>query len=132
MERAKKIRVLLTRHPFDGHVSGYNVLATRLREQGIEVILGGAQFTKEIVDTAIQEDVDFIGYRIMAGDSIVLADKLFQTLKEKGADIPVIIGGIIPTAAKPRLKEMGVIEIFGPGSSINSIADFMKQYASSR
>ena len=124
----KKIRVLLTKHPLDGHEAGYNILATGLREHGIEVILGGAQLPEEIAETAIEEDVDFIGYRNMAGDPIYLVDALFQKLREKGADIPVIMGGIVRSREVSRLKEMGVIEVFGPGSSIDSIADFVKNY----
>jgi len=120
--------MLLTKHPLDGHEAGYNILATGLREHGIEVILGGAQLPEEIAETAIEEDVDFIGYRNMAGDPIYLVDALFQKLREKGADIPVIMGGIIRSREVSQLKGMGVIEVFGPGSSIDSIADFVKNY----
>jgi methylmalonyl-CoA mutase C-terminal domain/subunit len=124
----KKIRMLLARHPLDGHEAGYNILATGLREHGIEVILGGAQLPEEIAETAIQEDVDFIGFRNMAGDPIYLVEVLFQKLREKGADISVIVGGIIRSREIPQLKEMGVIQVFGPGSTIDSIADLMKRY----
>ncbi len=124
----KKVRMLLTKHPYDGHERGYNVVATGLRERGIEVILGGHQLAGEIAETAIQEDVDFIGYRITSGEPTILVEILFQKLKEKGADIPVIVGGIVPTKDIPRLKEMGVIEVFRPGNSMDSIADFMKNY----
>ena len=120
--------MLLTRHPYDGHERGYNVVATGLRERGIEVILGGTQLAAEIVETAIQEDVDFIGYRITSGEPTILVEILFQKLKEKGTDIPVIVGGVVPTKDIPRLKEMGVIEIFRPGNSMDSIADFIKNY----
>ena len=122
----KKIRMLLTRHPMDGHEAGYNILATGLRERGIEVILGGAQLPEEAAETAIQEDVDFIGFRNMAGDPIYLVETLLQKLKEKGADIPIIAGGIIRPREVTELKEMGVIEVFGPGTSIDSIASLMK------
>jgi len=128
MKGEKKIRFLLTRHPLDGHETGYNVLATGLRERGIEVVLGGHQLAEQIAETAIQEDVDFIGYRIMAGDPIILAEKLFQRLKERNADIPIVVGGIIPPRLIPKLKEMGVVGIFGPGSSLNTIADFLRHY----
>ena len=124
----KKVRMLLTKHPYDGHERGYNVVATGLRERGIEVILGGHQLAGEIAETAIQEDVDFIGYRITSGEPTILVEILFQKLKEKGADIPVIVGGIVPTKDIPRLKEMGVIEVFRPGNSMDSIAAFMKNY----
>jgi len=92
------------------------------------VILGGHQLAGEIAETAIQEDVDFIGYRITSGEPTILVEILFRKLKEKGADIPVIVGGIVPTKDIPRLKEMGVIEVFRPGNSMDSIADFMKNY----
>ena len=120
--------MLLTRHPYDGHERGYNVVATGLRERGIEVILGGTQLAGEIAETAIQEDVDFIGYRITSGEPTILVEILFQKLKEKGTDIPVIVGGVVPTKDIPRLKEMGVIEIFRPGNSMDSIADFIRNY----
>jgi methylmalonyl-CoA mutase C-terminal domain/subunit len=124
----KKVRLLLTKHPYDGHERGYNVVATGLRERGIEVILGGHQLAGEIAETAIQEDVDFIGYRITSGEPSILVEALFQKLKEKGADIPVIVGGIVQTKDIPRLKKMGVIEVFRPGNSMDSIADFIKNY----
>jgi len=120
--------MLLTRHPYDGHERGYNVVATGLRERGIEVILGGTQLAGEIAETAIQEDVDFIGYRITSGEPTILVEILFQKLKEKGTDIPVIVGGVVPTKDIPRLKEIGVIEIFRPGNSMDSIADFIRNY----
>jgi methylmalonyl-CoA mutase C-terminal domain/subunit len=124
----KKVRTLLTKHPLDGHESGYNILARGLREQGIEVIIGGSQMTNEIVDAAIQEDVDFIGYRIMAGDPIYLVEELLKRLKQKNSDIPVIIGGIIRAKDFSKLKNMGVVEIFIPGSLLSEIANFMKKY----
>jgi methylmalonyl-CoA mutase C-terminal domain/subunit len=124
----KKIRMLLTRHPLDGHEAGYNILATGLREHGIEVILGGSQLPEEIADTAIQEDVDFIGLRNMAGDPVYLVEALFQRLRDKGGEIAVIVGGILRPREVTQLKEMGVVEVFGPGSSIDSIANFIKDY----
>jgi len=120
--------MLLTKHPLDGHESGYNILARGLREQGIEVIIGGSQMTNEIVDTAIQEDVDFIGYRIMAGDPIYLVDELLKRLKQKNSDIPVIIGGIIRAKDFSTLKNKGVVAIFIPGSLLSEIANFMKAF----
>jgi len=120
--------MLLTRHPLDGHEAGYNILATGLREHGIEVILGGAQLPEEAAETAIQEDVDFIGFRTMAGDPIYLTETLFQKLREKGAGIPIIVGGIIRPREVTQLKELGVVRTFGPGTSIDSIADFVKNY----
>jgi methylmalonyl-CoA mutase C-terminal domain/subunit len=132
MTGEKKVRLLLTKHPLDGHESGYNILTRGLRELGIEVIIGGSQMTNEIVDTAIQEDVDFIGYRIMAGDPLFLVQDLFERLKKKGADIPVVIGGIIRVKDIPKLKAMGVAEVYIPGSLLSEIANFMKNYKRAR
>jgi methylmalonyl-CoA mutase C-terminal domain/subunit len=128
----KKIRMLLTRHPYDGHERGYNIVITGLRERGIEVILGGTQLAGEIVETAIQEDVDFIGYRITSGEPSILVELLFQKLREKGADIPVIVGGVVQTKDIPRLKEMGVVEVFRTGNSMDSIVDSIKELSSQR
>jgi methylmalonyl-CoA mutase C-terminal domain/subunit len=124
----KKIRMLLTRHPLDGHEAGYNILATGLREHGIEVILGGAQLPEEVAETAIQEDVDFIGFRNMAGDPIYLIETLLKKLREKDADIPIVVGGIIRPREVTKLKELGIVEVFGPGTSIDSIASLMERY----
>ena len=92
------------------------------------MILGGAQLPEEVAETAIQEDVDFIGLRNMAGDPVYLVETLFQRLRDKGGDIPVIVGGILRPREVTQLKEMGVVEVFGPGSSIDSIANFIKNY----
>lgn len=83
---------------------------------------------EEAAETAIQEDVDFIGFRNMAGDPIYLVETLLHKLKEKGADIPIIAGGIIRPREVTKLKEMGVIEVLGPGTSIDSISSLMKQH----
>lgn len=126
MER--KIRILLTRHPLDGHEAGYNILARGLREEGFEVILGGAQMPEEAAETAVQEDVDFIGLRNMAGDPVYLVEILMQKLRERGTEIPIVVGGIIRPREVGKLKEMGVIATYGPGSSIPSIANFLRDY----
>ena len=128
----KKIRILLTRHPMDGHEAGYNILATGLREHGIEVILGGAQMPEEAAETAIQEDVDFIGFRNMAGDPVYLVETLMQKLRERGVEIPIVVGGIIRPREVEKLKNLGVIATFGPGTSIPSIANFLKSYHEKR
>lgn len=119
MERP--IRFLLVRD--DGlHQRGYWVVASVLRKAGIEVILGGTQMPREIVETAIQEDVDIIGYRVMQGAPKVLVPILFEKMKEKGIeDTPVVVGGIIPEKDEALLKELGVREVFHPFTPLDTI-----------
>ena len=97
-------------------------MAKGLQEAGIEVVLGGYQIPREIVDTAVEEDVDFIGYRIMDGAPDILVGRLMSLLKERGVpDIKVIVGGIIPPGTIPLIKGMGVREVFTPGTKIQDI-----------
>lgn len=124
MERP--IRFLLVRD--DGHTRGYWLVASVLREAGIEVILGGMQIPREIVETAIQEDVDVIGYRIMQGAPKVLVPLLFEKMKEKGiADTPVVVGGIVPEKDEALLRELGVMEVFHPFTPLDSIVKNIKK-----
>ena len=121
MSNQKKIRVLLVMDSL-GHSTGYYVVAKGLQEAGIEVVLGGYQIPREIVDTAVEEDVDFIGYRIMDGAPDILVGRLMSLLKERGVpDIKVIVGGIIPPGTIPLIKGMGVREVFTPGTRIQDI-----------
>lgn len=106
-----------------GHSTGYYVVSKGLREAGIEVILGGAQTPSQIVESAVQEDADFIGYRIMDGAPEILVPMLVTLLKEKSiADIPIILGGIIAPPVIPKLKAIGIKAIFTPGTKISEIA----------
>ena len=121
MSTQKKIRVLLVMDS-SGHSTGYYVVAKGLQEAGIEVVLGEYQIPREIVDTAMEEDVDFIGYRVMDGAPDILVGRLMELLKEKGiSDIGVIVGGIIPPSKIPLIKSMGVQEVFTPGAKIRDI-----------
>lgn len=125
MSLKHKLKLLLTKHPYDGHDAGYQVVARGLRDGGVEVVLGGPQLASEIVETAIQEDVDVIGYRIMSGESMMLISLLFNKMKERGVNIPVIVGGIVPQKQISELKKLGVLEVFTPGSSLDSIQNYM-------
>ena len=123
MKGKKKIRVLLVSDS-KGHSTGYYVVAKGLREAGIEVIMGGFQTPTQIVESAVQEDVDFIGYRIMDGAPDVLVHRLMELLKEKDVhDIKVILGGIIPPPIMPELRALGIEGIFTPGTKISAIVD---------
>jgi methylmalonyl-CoA mutase C-terminal domain/subunit len=127
MNQDKKIRVLVAKPGLDGHERGAHVVAYGLRDAGFEVIYTGLrQTTKQIVNTAIQEDVDVVGLSILSGAHLSLTQKVIQGLKSKGAeDIMVIVGGIVPDEDIPQLKEMGVSEVFTAGTPITVISDFI-------
>lgn len=124
----KRIKVLVAKPGLDGHDRGAKVIAYGLRDAGMEVVYTGLRQTPEqIANAAIQEDVDVIGLSILSGAHLSLTQRVIQQLKEKGGgDKMVLVGGIIPQTDVPKLKEMGVAEVFIPGTSLKTIADFIK------
>ncbi len=114
----RKIRVLIAKPGLDGHDRGAKVVARALRDAGMEVIYTGLRQTPEqIVAAAVQEDVDAIGLSILSGAHNVLFPEILNLLKEEGAEsIIVFAGGIIPEQDIPKLKAMGIKEIFLPGT----------------
>ncbi len=122
------IRVVVAKPGLDGHDRGAKVIARALRDAGMEVIYTGLHQTPEqIVDTAIQEDADAIGLSILSGAHMTLFAKVIDLLKERdAADILVFGGGIIPEADIAPLKDLGVAEIFTPGSPTNEIVDWVR------
>jgi methylmalonyl-CoA mutase C-terminal domain/subunit len=126
---ASKIRVLVAKPGLDGHDRGAKVVARALRDAGFEVIYTGLHQTPEqIVETAIEEDVDIIGLSCLSGAHMTLFPRITELLKEKGAeDIIVTAGGIIPDEDVPKLKAAGIVEIFGPGTSLEEITEFHKK-----
>ncbi len=129
MEQKRKIRVLAAKPGLDGHDRGIKVVATALMEAGMEVIYTGIRQTpQQIVEAAIQEDVDVIGLSILSGAHDYHFPKVMELLKEKGVeDVVVIGGGIIPEEDIPKLKECGIKEIFGPGTSTREIIRFIEE-----
>ncbi len=125
----KKLRVLIAKPGLDGHDRGAKVICRALRDAGMEVIYTGLRRTpEEIVNTAVQEDVDLIGLSILSGAHHVLFPRVMSLLKEIDAsDIKVMAGGIIPEKDVPFLKEIGIKEIFLPGSSTDDIVDWIKK-----
>ena len=117
------IRVLVAKPGLDGHDRGAKVIARSLRDAGMEVIYTGIRQTPEmIVETALQEDVDVIGLSILSGAHDELFPKIIEGLRERGMDdVLVIAGGIIPESDRDRLREIGVSEIFGPGTDSSDI-----------
>lgn len=128
MER--KVRVLVAKPGLDGHDRGAKVVASALRDAGMEVIYTGLHQTPEmIVEAAIQEDVDVIGLSILSGAHMTLFPRVLELLKRKGVDdVLVIGGGIIPQSDVDQLRKLGIARIFGPGSPTIEIADYLKEW----
>ncbi|HET7707578.1 MAG TPA: cobalamin B12-binding domain-containing protein [Thermoanaerobaculia bacterium] len=125
----KKIRVLIAKPGLDGHDRGAKIIARALRDAGMEVIYTGLRQTPEqIVSAAVQEDVDAIGLSILSGAHNVLFPEIMRLLKAEGAqDIVVVAGGIIPEQDIPKLKEMGIREIFLPGTTTAAAVNAIRQ-----
>ncbi len=123
------MRVLIAKPGLDLHDRGAKVLVRTLRDSGMEVIYTGIRQTPEqIVETAIQEDVDAIGLSHLTGAHMILFPRITRLLKEKGvSDVLVIGGGIIPEEDIPPLKEAGIAEIFGPGTPLRNIVNYLKE-----
>jgi methylmalonyl-CoA mutase C-terminal domain/subunit len=128
MNREKKIRVLAAKPGLDGHDRGIKVLASSLMDAGMEVIYTGLRQTpQQIVESAIQEDVDVIAMSILSGAHDYLFPRVMELLREKGVeDILVLGGGIIPEEDISALKECGIAEIFGPGTKTADIINYIK------
>ena len=130
----KKIRILIAKPGLDGHDRGAKIVARALRDAGMEVIYTGLHQTPEqIVETAIQEDVDHIGLSCLSGAHMTLFPRVIELLKKNNAgDITVSGGGIIPDEDVSRLKETGVAGVFGPGTTTEEIIKFINKLISSR
>ena len=129
MAEEKKIRVLMAKPGLDGHDRGARVLTLGLRDEGMEVIYTGLRQSPEmIVQAAVQEDVDVVGLSCLSGAHKTLFPAVVEQLKAKGAEgVLVIGGGIIPKEDVPFLKDSGVNAIFGPGTSVKEIANYIKE-----
>jgi methylmalonyl-CoA mutase cobalamin-binding domain/chain len=125
---ATPVRVLIGKVGLDGHDRGVKLIARALRDAGMEVIYTGLHQTPEqVVNTAIQEDVDAIGLSILSGAHNTLFRRVLELLKEQSAeDIVLFGGGIIPDEDLPALKAAGVRALFRPGTPMNEIVDFVK------
>jgi methylmalonyl-CoA mutase C-terminal domain/subunit len=129
MNVTRKIRVLAAKPGLDGHDRGVKVIARALMDAGMEVIYTGLRQTpQQIVEAAIQEDVDVIAMSVLSGAHDYLFPKVMDLLKEKGIDdILIIGGGIIPDEDVPDLKACGISEIFGPGTHTEEIVTYIKE-----
>ncbi|MBI4288036.1 MAG: cobalamin B12-binding domain-containing protein [Chloroflexi bacterium] len=119
------LRVLLAKPGLDSHDRGAKIVARALREAGMEVIYIGVtaepRTPEEIVSSAIQEDADVIGLSMMSPIHIRVVSRIRQLMQDAGARIPIVVGGIIPDEDVPKLKELGVAGVFGPGSPLGDI-----------
>src|SRR6187401_991603 len=125
----RKIRVLVAKPGLDGHDRGAKVIARALRDAGMEVIYTGLQQTPSmIIEAALQEDVDVIGLSILSGAHMTLLPKITAGLREQGMDdVLVTAGGIIPDDDVAALKEAGVSAVFGPGTTIREVGDYIRE-----
>ena len=130
----RPLKVLIAKPGLDGHDRGAKVLARGLRDEGFEVVYTGLRQTPEMVATAaLQEDVDVVGLSILSGAHMTLLPRICELLRDEGmAEVLITAGGIIPADDIPALKEAGVAEIFGPGTSIGEIAEYMRDNAQQR
>ena len=134
MSEGKRIRVLVAKPGLDGHDRGAKVIAYGLMDEGMEVIYIGLRQTPEMIaEAAIQEDVDVVGLSSLSGAHNYLFPRVVELLKKKGAaHILLIGGGIIPEEDIPFLTERGISAVFGPGTTIKAIADFIKKQRTAR
>ncbi|MGE3844784.1 MAG: cobalamin B12-binding domain-containing protein [Vicinamibacterales bacterium] len=125
-----KIRVVIAKPGLDGHDRGAKVIARALRDAGMEVIYTGLRQTPEqIVSAALQEDADVIGLSILSGAHNHICPRVIELLREYGLeDVMLVVGGIIPDVDVPRLKAAGVAEVFLPGTSMQTIVDFIRDH----
>ena len=130
----RPIKVLIAKPGLDGHDRGAKVLARGLRDEGFEVVYTGLRQTPEmVVSAALQEDVDVVGLSILSGAHMTLLPKITRLMKEQGLEgVLVTAGGIIPDDDIPALKEAGVAEVFGPGTTIAEVAEYLRSNARPR
>lgn len=132
--RTTPIRVLVAKPGLDGHDRGAKVITHALRDAGMEVIYTGLFQTPEmIIRAALDEDVDVVGLSILSGAHLALFPKILAGLRDAGLDdVLVVAGGTIPDADVARLKELGVDEVFGPGTPLSTVSGFIAQHAPDR
>ncbi|MFM8431317.1 MAG: cobalamin B12-binding domain-containing protein [Bacteroidota bacterium] len=134
MTNSRPLRVLIAKVGLDGHDRGAKVIASFLRDAGMEVIYTGLRQTPEmVVNAALQEDVDVIGVSILSGAHMTVFPKIIQLMKDKGInDVLLTGGGIIPDADMKKLLELGVGKLFAPGTETKVIVDYIREEVAKR
>jgi methylmalonyl-CoA mutase C-terminal domain/subunit len=129
MDQKRKIRILVAKPGLDGHDRGARIIARAYRDAGFEVVYSGLHQTpEEVVQAAIQEDVDMIGLSSLAGAHMYLFPRVVELLRENDADeIIVCGGGIFPEEDIPKLKEAGIKEIFAPGTPLGEVVKWVEE-----
>ena len=122
-------RVLVAKPGLDGHDRGAKVIARALRDSGMEVIYTGIrQSPRMIAQAAAQEDVDVIGMSILSGAHLEILPEIIRLLGDQGMDdVILVVGGIIPEVDRQPLRDMGISEVFGPGTTTGSIVEFIEE-----
>jgi len=130
VEIHKKIRILIAKPGLDGHDRGAKIIARALRDAGMEVIYTGLRQTPQMIaETALQEDVDAVGLSILSGAHLTLVPKILEELNLRKLDeLDIFLGGIIPDADIPILKQCGVREVYGPGTPTTKIVEDITRY----
>ncbi len=130
----RRIKVLIAKPGLDGHDRGAKVVAHALRDAGMEVVYTGLHQTiDQIINAAIEEDVDVLGLSIMSGAHLPICEKLMKRIREEGMeDVLVVVGGVIPLKDIPKLKELGVRGVFPGGTPFQEIVTFIRENARKR
>ena len=130
----ERIRVLVAKPGLDGHDRGAKIIARAFRDAGFEVVYTGLRQTPEqVVTAALQEDVDVIGLSVLSGAHMTLCPRIMELMKkEKLDDVLVLVGGIIPDQDIPKLKNLGVSEVFQPGVSTEDIIEYVRRHVGKR
>lgn len=124
----RRPRMLIGKVGLDGHTTGLYAVSKSLADAGIEVIFGGIRLTPaQMASTALEEDVDLIGISILSGAHLTVVRNLINALQEKGInDLPIVVGGIVPPEDIPKLKSIGVRDVFTPGTPMAEVVDRVK------
>ncbi len=124
----RRFRVLIAKLGLDGHDRGAKVIARALRDAGFEVVyLGVHQTPDDVVRAAVEEDVSVIGISILSGSHLELVQDVVKLLRERGLNIPVVVGGIIPPEDADVLRGLGVYEVCGPGTLLRDVVEIFKR-----
>lgn len=128
-ENPAPIRVVLAKVGLDGHDRGVKVVARALRDAGMHVIYAGLWLTPEaVVRTVADEDADWLGLSLLSGAHMTLVPRVLELLRAAGlGHVGIMIGGIVPEADIPKLQEMGVARVFGPGTALPDIVAFLRE-----
>src|SRR5579885_750881 len=131
VDKTPPLRIVLAKVGLDGHDRGIKIVARALRDAGMQVIYAGLWLTPEaVVRTVAEEDADWLGLSLLSGAHMTLVPRVLQLLREAGLEqVGGIVGGIIPENDIPKLLEMGVARVFGPGTPLPEIVSFLREHS---